>query len=179
MQTILGANGVIGRELSRRLPQYADRIRQVSRSPKPVNTTDELFTADLLDAKATGCGPLATVLGVRPAEPAFTTVRIEPHLGRLQRAEGRVPHPSESSRCGLSGPASADFAPRSHFHQGSRVCWRGAGRKRPRARTASSCRSETPLVGDSPFSHQPQPGISMNRSHDAFLRPWPPCSSFH
>jgi hypothetical protein len=93
MQTILGANGVIGRELSRRLPQYADRIRQVSRSPKPVNTTDELFTADLLDAKATGCGPLATVLGVRPAEPAFTTVRIEPHLGRLQRAEGRVPHP--------------------------------------------------------------------------------------
>lgn len=53
MQTILGANGVIGRELSRRLPEYSDRIRQVSRSPKPVNATDELFSADLLDAKAT------------------------------------------------------------------------------------------------------------------------------
>ena len=53
MQTILGANGVIGRELSRRLPEYSDRIRQVSRSPKSVNATDELFSADLLDAKAT------------------------------------------------------------------------------------------------------------------------------
>src|SRR5262249_26915988 len=53
MQTILGANGVIGRELSRHLPEYSDRIRQVSRSPKRVNATDELFSADLLDAKAT------------------------------------------------------------------------------------------------------------------------------
>jgi nucleoside-diphosphate-sugar epimerase len=53
MQTVLGANGVIGRELSRRLPEYSDRIRQVSRSPNRVNATDELFSADLLDAKAT------------------------------------------------------------------------------------------------------------------------------
>jgi nucleoside-diphosphate-sugar epimerase len=53
MQTILGANGVIGRELSLQLPQYSNRIRQVSRSPKPVNATDELFGADLLDPKAT------------------------------------------------------------------------------------------------------------------------------
>src|SRR5262245_65348059 len=53
MQTILGANGVIGRELSRHLPQYSNRVRQVSRSPKPVNATDELFRADLLDPKAT------------------------------------------------------------------------------------------------------------------------------
>ena len=53
MQTVLGANGVIGRELSRHLPHYTDRIRQVSRSPKPVNATDELFNADLLDAKST------------------------------------------------------------------------------------------------------------------------------
>ena len=36
---------------------------------------------------------LATVLGVRPAEPGFKSVRIAPHLGALQRAEGRVPHP--------------------------------------------------------------------------------------
>jgi nucleoside-diphosphate-sugar epimerase len=53
MQTILGANGVIGRELSRHLSEYSSRIRQVSRSPKRVNATDELFSADLLDAKAT------------------------------------------------------------------------------------------------------------------------------
>ena len=53
MQTILGANGVIGRELSHHLRSYTDRIRQVSRSPKPVNPTDELVSADLLDAGAT------------------------------------------------------------------------------------------------------------------------------
>src|SRR5215471_17915089 len=53
MQTIRGANGVIARELSRQLRIYTDRIRQVSRSPKRVNPTDELFSADLLDAQAT------------------------------------------------------------------------------------------------------------------------------
>ena len=38
-------------------------------------------------------GLLATVLGVRPSSPGFRTVRIEPALGPLRRAEGRVPHP--------------------------------------------------------------------------------------
>jgi nucleoside-diphosphate-sugar epimerase len=52
MQTILGANGVIGNELSKLLPQYTDKVRQVSRNPKKVNATDETFTADLLDPKA-------------------------------------------------------------------------------------------------------------------------------
>jgi nucleoside-diphosphate-sugar epimerase len=53
LQTILGANGVIGRELSRQLPHYAAQVRQVSRSPNKINDSDELFTADLLDAKGT------------------------------------------------------------------------------------------------------------------------------
>ena len=53
MQTILGANGVIGRELSYALREHTDRLRQVSRSPAQVNPTDELVAADLLDAKAT------------------------------------------------------------------------------------------------------------------------------
>src|SRR5690606_20375555 len=52
MQTILGANGVIGNELSKLLPQYTDKLRQVSRNPKLVNATDETFVADLLDPKA-------------------------------------------------------------------------------------------------------------------------------
>lgn len=51
MQTILGANGVIGNELSKLLPQYTDKVRQVSRNPKKVNATDETFSADLLDPK--------------------------------------------------------------------------------------------------------------------------------
>jgi nucleoside-diphosphate-sugar epimerase len=53
MQTILGANGVIGRALSRALYSDADRIRQVSRAPKRMDPTDDLVSADLLDAKAT------------------------------------------------------------------------------------------------------------------------------
>lgn len=52
LHTILGANGVIGRELSRQLPADGHRIRQVSRSPRAVNATDELVAADLLDARA-------------------------------------------------------------------------------------------------------------------------------
>lgn len=53
MQVILGANGVIGRELARRLPAYTDRVRQVARTPARVNDDDELVAADLLDAAAT------------------------------------------------------------------------------------------------------------------------------
>jgi nucleoside-diphosphate-sugar epimerase len=53
MQTILGANGVIGRELSKRLPAYTQHIRQVSRNPRRVNTTDELFVANLLNEDET------------------------------------------------------------------------------------------------------------------------------
>jgi nucleoside-diphosphate-sugar epimerase len=53
MQTILGANGVIGRELSRHLRTYTDRIRQVSRTPRREHPTADLVCADLLDARAT------------------------------------------------------------------------------------------------------------------------------
>ena len=37
---------------------------------------------------------LATVLGVRPGSAGFRTVRVEPSLGPLQHAEGRVPCPA-------------------------------------------------------------------------------------
>ena len=47
MQTILGANGTIGTLLAKELTKYTDRIRLVSRNPKKVNPTDELFPADL------------------------------------------------------------------------------------------------------------------------------------
>ncbi|MBD3811969.1 MAG: NAD-dependent epimerase/dehydratase family protein [Betaproteobacteria bacterium] len=53
MHTILGANGVIARELSQALAAHASDIRQVSRNPRKVNPTDEIFVADLLDAQAT------------------------------------------------------------------------------------------------------------------------------
>ncbi len=47
MQTILGANGTIGSVLAKELVKYTDKIRLVSRNPRKVNETDELFPADL------------------------------------------------------------------------------------------------------------------------------------
>ena len=48
MQTILGAGGAIGIHLAKSLTEYTDKLRLVSRNPKKVNESDELFTADLL-----------------------------------------------------------------------------------------------------------------------------------
>ncbi|MEM8863556.1 MAG: NAD-dependent epimerase/dehydratase family protein [Chloroflexota bacterium] len=48
MQTILGSGGAIGIELAKALPQFTNHIRLVSRTPQAVNTTDELFPADLM-----------------------------------------------------------------------------------------------------------------------------------
>ena len=53
MQTILGAGGVIGRELERALPEYSDRIRLVRRHPAPAQTGQETMVADLTDRKET------------------------------------------------------------------------------------------------------------------------------
>ena len=49
VQTILGSGGGIGTPLARELKNYTCRIRLVSRNPKKVNDTDELFPADLND----------------------------------------------------------------------------------------------------------------------------------
>jgi nucleoside-diphosphate-sugar epimerase len=53
VHTILGANGVIGREVSRILAARGTPVRQVGRSPRAENLGDEIFTADLLDPSAT------------------------------------------------------------------------------------------------------------------------------
>lgn len=53
-QTILGANGQIGRELASHLKQEVTAdLRLVSRRPEKVNDTDQLFAADLLDPRQT------------------------------------------------------------------------------------------------------------------------------
>jgi hypothetical protein len=44
---------------------------------------------------------LATVCGIEPASPGFKSVRVEPHLGRLERVEGAVPHPAGVIRVSL------------------------------------------------------------------------------
>jgi nucleoside-diphosphate-sugar epimerase len=54
MQTILGANGQIAEQLTRELHgHFTTHIRLVSRNPKKINDTDQLFPANLMDAVAT------------------------------------------------------------------------------------------------------------------------------
>jgi alpha-L-rhamnosidase len=62
-------------------------LTTVPEMPEPTRSDSHAWSAH------PNYGLLATVLGVRPAEPGFKTVRIAPQLGPLQRAEGRVPHP--------------------------------------------------------------------------------------
>lgn len=47
MQTILGANGTIGKLLAKELMTYTDKIRLVNRNPQKINESDELYPADL------------------------------------------------------------------------------------------------------------------------------------
>lgn len=47
MQTIIGSGGAIGIELAKALTEYTTDIRLVSRNPKKINATDQLFPADV------------------------------------------------------------------------------------------------------------------------------------
>lgn len=54
MQTVLGAGGQIAEELTRELRRnHTHDIRLVSRNPRTVNDSDQLVSADLMDAEAT------------------------------------------------------------------------------------------------------------------------------
>ncbi len=70
MQTILGANGAIGVELAKSLPQYTDRIRLVSRNPKKINPKDEVVSADLTIAEQ-------TLRAVEGSEIAYLTAGLK------------------------------------------------------------------------------------------------------
>lgn len=48
-QTILGSGGAIGIPLAKELAKFTDEIRLVSRNPRKVNITDELFPLDVKD----------------------------------------------------------------------------------------------------------------------------------
>ncbi|MDA6071507.1 NAD-dependent epimerase/dehydratase family protein [Flavobacterium sp. AC] len=53
MQTILGANGIIGEELAKVLRlNYTNKIKLVGRNPKKVHEEDILFKCDLLDPQS-------------------------------------------------------------------------------------------------------------------------------
>jgi len=68
MQTIIGAGGGIGIPLAKELKKYTSKIRLVSRNPKKVNDTDEIFPADLndllqIDAAIVGSDVVYVVIG--------------------------------------------------------------------------------------------------------------------
>jgi len=49
VQTIIGSGGTVALPLAKELKKYVDKIRLVSRNPKKVNDTDELFPLDVND----------------------------------------------------------------------------------------------------------------------------------
>ncbi|MCA0324653.1 MAG: NAD-dependent epimerase/dehydratase family protein [Proteobacteria bacterium] len=72
MQTILGATGQIAVELARELQRSQSRtLRLVSRNPRQVNGTDELVSANLLDAEQ-------TALAVRGSDVVYFTAGLPP-----------------------------------------------------------------------------------------------------
>jgi nucleoside-diphosphate-sugar epimerase len=71
MQTILGSSGVIGKEVAKALHKsYTKDIRLVSRDPKKVNPTDELFKADLTNHDQ-------VMQAVKGSEVVYLTVGIQ------------------------------------------------------------------------------------------------------
>ena len=73
MQTILGANGQIGTELARALhDEHTTDLRLVSRNPKPLHQSDQVLSADLMDAGATS-------RAVEGSEIAYLTVGLPPN----------------------------------------------------------------------------------------------------
>lgn len=70
MQTVLGANGQIANELVKELyKNYTQEIKLVSRNPKKINPTDQLFPANLMDA-------IATEKAIKGSEIVYFTVGL-------------------------------------------------------------------------------------------------------
>ena len=72
-QTILGSGGAIGIPLARELKKYTSEIRLVSRNPKKVNDTDELYPLDVND--------LSQLSGaIEGSEVVYVTIGFEYNL---------------------------------------------------------------------------------------------------
>jgi nucleoside-diphosphate-sugar epimerase len=70
MQTILGAGGGAGTEITRELSNYTKDIRVVSRSPKKVNDADQTMKADLTN-------PTQLDEAVKGSEVVYVTIAFE------------------------------------------------------------------------------------------------------
>jgi nucleoside-diphosphate-sugar epimerase len=83
MQTILGANGTIGKPLAKELKAYTDRIRLVSRQPGTSSGNTEAFPADLTD-------PEQAMQAVKGSEVAYLVVGLDYRLGTWQQLWPRL-----------------------------------------------------------------------------------------
>jgi len=70
MQTILGAGGGAGTEITRGLSSYTKEIRVVSRNPKKVNDSDQLMKANLTD-------PQQLDEAVKGSDVVYVTIAFE------------------------------------------------------------------------------------------------------
>lgn len=73
MQTILGSGGIIGIELAKNLPKHTNSIRLVSRNPRKVNPSDELFPCDLTNGEE-------VKKAVKGSEVVYLTVGLDYNL---------------------------------------------------------------------------------------------------
>jgi len=78
MQTILGSGGAIGTPLARELKNYTSHIRLVSRNPKKVNETDELYPVDVNDLTQIN-------KAIAGSEVVYITIGFEYKLGIWQK----------------------------------------------------------------------------------------------
>lgn len=78
MQTIIGSGGAIGIPLAKELTKYTDRIRLVSRNPKKVNDTDEVFPVNVED-------PLRIDQAIKGSEIVYVTIGFTYNLQIWQR----------------------------------------------------------------------------------------------
>lgn len=78
MQTIIGSGGTIGLPLAKELKKYTDKIRLVSRNPKKVNETDEVFPIDVNEF-----GQLDNIIA--GSEVVYVTIGFDYNLKVWQR----------------------------------------------------------------------------------------------
>jgi len=73
LHTILGANGAVGRELSRALSAKGLRLRQVSRHPRREFPADEIVVADLTNSESTVAAIAGSAVVYLVAGVSYTT----------------------------------------------------------------------------------------------------------
>lgn len=78
MQTIIGSGGAIGTPLAKELTAFTKDIRLVSRNPKKVNETDQLFPADLTDSQQ-------IAKAIEGSEVVYVTIGFEYNLKVWQK----------------------------------------------------------------------------------------------